>query len=454
VVACFSLGFFAFLSFLLMVWQYVVAIRFPLHSKSKRLSDSGTAPAVTLLKPVKGVDAETENSLRSWLSQDYPGPTQFLFATASQADPVCEIIRKLLVEFPNRDAQLIVADPSIGANAKISKLAQIEPRIKHAVVCISDADVRVPPDFLRCAIGEIVEGKALTPLSGLTAADPERDTSSGGSNTHTMPDPTKATHIDIAAGEGPAALRPETGKELPVGLVNCFYRLANPSTAAMHWEAVAINADFWSQVLQARSLKPLNFALGAVMLTGKKQLTEIGGFLSLKDCLADDYQLGNRIAKRGWRIAICPVVVDCFEEPMSWGAVWKHQLRWARTIRVSQPLPYFFSIVSNATFWPLVWMSACPNKFSLSWGAGFLLFRFLAAFSMQHRLGRSADVEARASEQRRSSSTFNGCRTFAAIPVKDLVQVGIWFRAFTGNTIEWAGHKMVLQKDGTMIAAG
>src|SRR5437667_10290840 len=135
---------------------------------------------------------------------------------------------------------------------------------KHDVFVISDADVLVPPDFLT---------NLVAPLQ--------------------------------TAGE-------------TLGLINCFYRLANPTTLAMQWEAVAINADFWSQVLQAQSLKPIDFALGAVMVTGRKQLQEIGGFAALVDCLADDYQLGNRLARRGYGIVISPVVVECWSAPMGW----------------------------------------------------------------------------------------------------------------------------------------
>jgi ceramide glucosyltransferase len=109
----------------------------------------------------------------------------------------------------------------------------------------------------------------------------------------------------------------------------------------MRCEAIAVNADFWSQVLQGVSFRKLDFALGAVMATRRKQLAEIGGFRALMDCLADDYQLGRRIAARGYRMELCPVVVDCWSAPMTWHEVWRHQLRWARTIRVCQPLPYF-----------------------------------------------------------------------------------------------------------------
>jgi ceramide glucosyltransferase len=98
--------------------------------------------------------------------------------------------------------------------------------------------------------------------------------------------------------------------EPKTGLVNCFYQMANPSTAAMRWEAVAINADFWSQVLQSQNLKPLDFALGAVMATRRQQLARMGGFQAVVNCLADDYQIGNRIARLGFDIVLCPMVVS------------------------------------------------------------------------------------------------------------------------------------------------
>jgi ceramide glucosyltransferase len=202
----------------------------------------------------------------------------------------------------------------------------------------------------------------------------------------------------------------------------------------MQCEAIAINADFWSQVLQAQSLKPIDFALGAVMATRKKQLAEIGGFAALADCLADDYQLGNRIARKGYRIALSTVPVECWSEPMSWAAVWKHQLRWARTVRVCQPLPYFFSILSNPTLWPLLWVAARPSPIS----AGFLLLslflRIVSAWHLQRRLSKS----------RITSPLWMPA-------LKDILQTGLWFLAFMGNRIEWRGQRMRLRRDGTLV---
>jgi ceramide glucosyltransferase len=223
------------------------------------------------------------------------------------------------------------------------------------------------------------------------------------------------------------------------GLVNCFYRLANPTTLAMKSEAVAINADFWSQVLQSRSLKPLDFALGAAILMRRNVLAEIGSFKSLADCLADDYQLGNRIFKNGHRIALCPVVVECWDTQMDWRDVWKHQLRWARTIRVCQPLPYFFSILSNASFWPMLWffisLAATKTFCAPLTAIAFLLIRICLAQNLQRRF----------TPERRLVSPF------WLVTVKDFLQAALWFCAFAGNTVEWRGRKMKLRPEGTLV---
>lgn len=371
----------ALLSCALLLWQWLAAIKFPLHL---RAAYPEFAPAITVLKPLKGCDGTTAASLESWLKQDYSGPTQFLFGVADAGDPVCKTVEALLAKYPRIDAQLVVCGEMLGANAKVSTLAQLEKPAKYDLLIISDADVRVPPDFMVNFVSPFHDEK--------------------------------------------------------VALVNCFYRLANPTTVAMQWEAVAINADFWSQVLQSQTLKPLDFALGATILLRRKPLERIGGFKSLVNCLADDFQIGNRIAKKNGLIALCPVVVECWDAPMDWGQVWKHQLRWARTIRVCQPLPYFFSILSNASLWPLLWVgvSLATTKTLCAplTGLVLLLLRMVIAQRLQQRF----------TPKRKLVSPF------WLAPVKDLLQVLLWFCAFAGNTVEWRGQKMKLRRDGTLIA--
>jgi ceramide glucosyltransferase len=370
------LGGLATLSCALTLWQWLVARRFPLH---ERLADGSYAPAMTILKPLKGMDELTETCLRSWFEQDYGGQRQILLGVASANDAVCSLARKLIAEYPSVEAELVICPEQLGANAKVSTLVHLQARARHDLLVLSDADVRVPPDV----------------LSNLAAPF----------------------------------------QEASVGLVNCFYQLANPVTSAMRWEAVAINADFWSQVLQARSLKPLDFALGAVMATTRARLESIGGFAALRDCLADDYELGHRIAEQGGHIRICPIVVECWSPPMSWSGVWAHQLRWARTIRVCQPVPFFFSIMSNATLWPLLWAAAAPTATSLLALLLFLAVRILTARSNYRRLTGSKP----------------SWRDGWLVPVKDLLGVAIWGLAFAGNRVEWRGQRYHMRSDGTLV---
>jgi ceramide glucosyltransferase len=165
-------------------------------------------------------------------------------------------------------------------------------------------------------------------------------------------------------------------------------------------------------------------------------LRRIGGFAALADCLADDYELGKRIAARGFRIELCPVVTECREAPRGWRATWRHQLRWARTIRVCQPGPYFASILGNATLWPLIWLAVNPNELVLKSVVALLVVRLIVAGDLMNRLtrrgGRFGDLW--------------------LVPVKDLLQATLWVAAFTGNTIEWRGEQYRVQSDGSLRA--
>ena len=208
----------------------------------------------------------------------------------------------------------------------------------------------------------------------------------------------------------------------------------------MRWEAVAINSDFWSQVLQSQTLKPIDFALGAAILVRRRALDGIGGFKSLANCLADDYQLGQRIARLGHRIALSSIVVECWDAPQTWGQVWKHQLRWARTIRVCQPAPYFFSILSNAGLWPLLWLAAALLS------GHFMCAPLAALILLLTRIVVAQNLQRRFTPDRRLVSPF------WLIPVKDLLSAAIWLVAFLGNTVEWRGRRMKVRPDGNLVA--
>jgi ceramide glucosyltransferase len=371
----FTLATLALLSLGLTLWQIAVAARFPLHRRS---ASRDFAPGITILKPLKGCDAETRACLRSWLAQDYPGPTQVLFGTASIDDPVCALVRQLIAEHPHRQAELVICTDQPGPNAKVSQLIELERLAKHEILCVSDADVWAPPDWLAEAV---------------------------------------------------APLRDER-----VGLVNCLYRFAAARGLGMRWEAFVVNADFWSQVLQSLSLMPMDFALGAAMLVPRRRLAGIGGFRALVDHLADDYQLGHQIAQQGARIALATAVVECRSAPMGFAEVWRHQLRWARTVRSCRPGSYFLTVLHNGSFWPLLWLAAAPASASLCGAAVCLAVRCAAGVCLEGRMTTKWSVA-------------SGGTAIA----KDFLQVAVWILAFTGRRITWRGVDYRVKAGGKLV---
>ncbi|NLH75253.1 MAG: glycosyltransferase [Verrucomicrobia bacterium] len=321
----------ALASLALALWQWVECRLFPLHERKR---DYSFAPPITVLKPLKGADDQTESCLRSWFEQDYRGEVQLLFGVHTADDHAAAVVGKLLAEFPKVDARLIVCGERLGANAKVSTLVQLERLARNDLLVISDADVRAPKDLL----------------------------------------------AELAAHSADAR----------AGLLNPLYRvLARPNFAG-RWEGVSVNADFWTSVLQSRRIEPTRFALGAVMCVRRLDVGRIGGIAALLDYLADDFELGRRAAESVGIVELLPVVVDCCHGRENWGQVWRRQLRWARTIRACRPVAYGLSIVSNTTLWALACFISAPCTWTGVLAAVCLAARLATAFDNERRLVQSA----------------------------------------------------------------
>lgn len=376
------LGVLTLISLGLQVWQWLAARRFPLH---QRIEPAGKLPSVTLLKPLKGCDAHTATCLRSWLRQGYPAPVQVLFGVKDADDPVCAVVRDLLKEFPSADARLVECPEVKGPNLKVSTLMQLEPLITGEAVVISDADVLAPPHYL---------AEAMTIL--------QRD---------------------------------------GVGLVNSFYRFANPLNPAMWIEAIAVNCDFWSQVCQSNSMRPMKFALGAAMGLRRETLQRIGGFRSLVEYLADDNRLGLLVHQTGQQIALTNAVVDCHSGPMTFRQVWDHQLRWARTIRVCEPVPFFFSVLTHCSFWSILLLIGAfwsADEIAIFVGS----FLALVALAVRHFTGKS--------NWRKLTGTPLSWQSEGSLNRKDILGFAWWLMAFLGNTITWRGKHYRILKEGRL----
>src|SRR5580658_2300313 len=254
-------------------------------------------PPVSILKPIRGLDRETYKNYSSFCMQDYP-EFEILFCVSDEGDPAVPVIKKLMADFPQRSIRLLIGAEEIGVSDKVNKLCRMAREARHDTVLVSDSDVRVDPNFLR---------EAVKPFS-----DPE------------------------------------------VGGVTCLYRGLTDGSFAGDLEALGNGADFAPGVLVARLLGGVNFMLGAVMVTTKRHLAEIGGFESLADYFCDDYELGNRIASRGYRVELSRFPVDIVYPHETFGGAFRHQLRWNLSIRYSRPWGHFGLIFSNWVPWELL----------------------------------------------------------------------------------------------------
>ena len=200
-----------------------------------------------------------------------------------------------------------------------------------------------------------------------------------------------------------------------VGLVTCLYRGRGASLASKA-EALGIATEFQPSVLVAHLISQGGFALGSTMAFRAASLRAIGGFEAIRDYLADDYQLGARIGN----VALADVVVETRLGASSWSDVWKHQVRWSRTIRVSRPAGYFGYAVTQLSFWCLAAAMAGQTRVAL---AG-LVVRLVAA------------------------GFYTNWQTLPFVPFRDLFGMAVWAAGIAGNTVEWRGMKLRLSLDG------
>lgn len=345
-------------------------------------SEPGELLPVSIMIPLHGADFNAYQNYIELCSQDYP-EYQVLFGVRDSRDSSVPIVTKLISDFPDRDIALVISDKTVGQNLKVSNLENMLARVKHEQIVIVDSDIRVSCDYLR---------KVLAPLS-----DPR------------------------------------------VGLVTCLYRAAEAPDFAAKLEAVGITAEFAAGVLMAWMLEGVKFALGSTMATTRSRLEAIGGFHALADYLADDFMLGNLIQREGYEIRLSHHVVETVMPPAGFQGMMRHQMRWARSTRISRPLGYLGLILTYGTALALVNVAVDrTSATSLLLLATTLVIRLTMGWMIGvHWLGDKILK-----------------KYFWLVPVRDLLSFLIWCLSWVGKRVEWRGRLFEVARDGKMILVG
>jgi len=349
--------------YLLCLWSIRVILR------GKQAAGEGARPTqpASILKPLRGTDPEMYESFRSHCLQDYP-EYEIIFGVSDSSDPAIELVKHLQSEFPQCTIRLVVCRETLGANVKVSNLVQMLSEAQHEYLIVNDSDIRVSPDYLR---------RVFAPLT-----DPG------------------------------------------VGLVTCLYRGIASRTLGSRLEALGISTDFCPGVLAAQQLEGIKFGLGSTLAFRRGDLKAVGGFEAIADYLADDYELGKRIAALDRTIVLSDVVVETFLPPYTLPGFFAHQLRWARAIRDSRFWGYLGMGTTFGLPWALLALILAPG---VAWVWGLL------AVTAALRLAVAIYTGETVLEDRQTM------RFLPLLPLRDVLAMLVWLVSFAGHTVSWRG---------------
>jgi ceramide glucosyltransferase len=351
------------------------------YSRAARAALADFHPPVSILKPVKGVDPEMYAAFASHCAQEYAGEYEILFGVHAMEDAAVEAVERLQREFPEQAIRLVVCPQVLGANGKVSNLVQMiaEARFEHYL--INDSDIHVSPRYLR----------------------------------------------NVMAG---FAVPGETGQ--PVGMVTALYRGRAHGTLGSRLEALGISTDFMAGVLTSRWLeKGIHFGLGSTLAFTREALDAIGGMLPLVDWLGDDYELGARISRAGFRVEMAREVVETSVPAYGFRQFWTHQLRWARGVRDARPLGYFGLVVTFGAPWALANCVASAGSLdSIALLSCMVCVRVAVALTVGVALLGDRTV----------------LRDLWLLPLRDCVALGVWWWSYADDHITWRGERFLLRK--------
>ena len=329
---------------------------------------------VTILKPLHGDEPLLTQALGSLCLQDYPPGYQIVFGVAEASDAALTAVRVLGARFPNQDMTLVIDATRHGTNPKVGNLMNMLPAAKHDILVIADSDVHAPPDYLR----RLAE-----------------------------------------AGERPG-----------VGLVTVLYQ-GRPWVRglASSLGATQIIHGFLPAALLARSLGRRD-CLGATMCLRRDMLARIGGFDRLKDHLADDNVLGRLVRAQGFEVVLAETVVATTVPETTLPSLWRHELRWARTIRTLEPAGFAASVLQYPLFWAGLALIAAS-------GAVWVWALLILVWTIRASAAKWID---------RSLAHVSGGLAFRCpvwlLPFRDVLSAAVWAAAHAGRQVEWRGQTM------------
>lgn len=339
---------------------------------------TGPALPASVLRPLHGLAPGLAETLASTATQDHAAPFEVLCAVRDPADPAAALAEQVL------GPDSVLRDPAVyGPNLKASQLENLARRARHPVLVAVDDDVAVPPHWLTAVTAPL--------------ADPG------------------------------------------VGLVTCLYH-GVPGMPGLWSRLGGLGLDwgFLPNAILGESFGRARGCYGATMALRAETLERIGGFRALSVLLADDHALGAAVRQLGLRIVVAPVVpAHVMAEPRLVDLL-RHELRWARTVRLLD-LPGYAGMVVTFPL-PFAVLAAC--LLPAAWGLPVL------ALALAARLALAATVDLALLRRGLAPARF------VLLPLRDSVGLLIWAAGLARGTVVWQGRRYRMDPEGRMAEAG
>lgn len=339
----------------------------------RRFARQAVAPAggaaASVLVPLHGAEPELAENLTAFVRQIHAAAVQVVFGVNDPADAALTVARAVQSAHPGSDIAISTTAQATCANPKVANLLAMLPLARHGVLVFADSDMRVGPAYVRSVTAPLADAR--------------------------------------------------------IGAVTCVYGARAAGGIAARFGAAFVNEQFAPSALVSAALGPLRHAFGATIALRRAVLEEIGGLAALGPHLADDHVLGARVAASGRRVALAGYVPLTIAADESAAALWRHEVRWHRTIRAVQPAGYVGLLLTYPLPLALIAFALAPGPAA----AG------LAAAAAAVRLGL-----------RRTAARVLGVEPLplALVPLRDAFGLAVWLRGFGGGPVRWRGDELHL----------
>jgi ceramide glucosyltransferase len=347
--------------------------------RERRREGWGHDLAVSVLKPLHGDEPDLYENLCSFAEQDYPA-VQLVLGVNDPQDGALPAARALIRDLPASDIALVIDPRASGSNRKVANLENMLERARHNILVLADSDMRVDRHYLAAVTAPLHD-----PLTGV---------------------------------------------------VTCLYKGVPTGGKWSELGAMNINFGFLPSALVAESLGLGGGCFGATIALRRETLERIGELTRLRNELADDHRIGEEVRALGLAVVLSSYLVEDLVSEPTFAALWRHELRWARTLRSVAPVGFAGSVLAHPV--ALAALGVVAARFGLT-SCLFLVISYVLRWATARMIAHALRVPP--------------AKPWL-LPVRDFLSFAVFVASFFGRTVFWRDRVFHVEASGSMTAEG